>query len=131
MMVGRDVENAFPKVDVAIGDTVLEVRNYCHRTEFRDISFTLRRGEILGVYGLIGAGRSELCQSLFGITKPLSGKLTLEGQENRSSIRRTMPSAPASSMCRRSAAVTAWRCRCRSTRTCRCPRSAAPRARAS
>ncbi|MBX4995264.1 rhamnose transport system ATP-binding protein [Rhizobium binae] len=81
MMVGRDVENVFPKIDVAIGGPVLEIRNYSHRTEFRDISFTLRKGEILGVYGLIGAGRSELSQSLFGITKPLSGKMVLEGQE--------------------------------------------------
>lgn len=81
MMVGRDVKDVFPKVTVAIGDTVLDVERYCHRTEFRDISFKLRRGEILGVYGLIGAGRSELCQSLFGITRPLSGRLVLEGKE--------------------------------------------------
>lgn len=81
LMVGRDVENAFPKIDVAIGAPVLQVEKYCHQTEFRDISLTLRKGEILGIYGLIGAGRSELCQSLFGITKPLSGKLTLDGRE--------------------------------------------------
>jgi rhamnose transport system ATP-binding protein len=81
LMVGRDVKDVFPKVTVAIGDTVLDVERYCHRTEFRDISFKLRRGEILGVYGLIGAGRSELCQSLFGITRPLSGRLVLEGKE--------------------------------------------------
>ena len=53
MMVGRDVENAFPKIDVAIGGPVLEISHYSHRTEFRDISFTLRQGEILGIYGLI------------------------------------------------------------------------------
>ncbi|ANK94717.1 MULTISPECIES: sugar ABC transporter ATP-binding protein [Rhizobium] len=81
MMVGRDVENVFPKIDVAIGAPVLEVEKYSHRTEFRDISLTLRKGEILGIYGLIGAGRSELAQSLFGITRPLSGRLTLEGRE--------------------------------------------------
>ncbi|MBB3319291.1 MULTISPECIES: sugar ABC transporter ATP-binding protein [unclassified Rhizobium] len=81
LMVGRDVENAFPKIDVTIGGPVLQVEKYCHQTEFRDISFTLRKGEILGVYGLIGAGRSELCQSLFGITTPASGRLSLEGQE--------------------------------------------------
>ncbi|MBX4920199.1 sugar ABC transporter ATP-binding protein (plasmid) [Rhizobium bangladeshense] len=81
MMVGRDVENVFPKIEVAIGGPVLEVEKYSHRTEFRDISLTLRKGEILGIYGLIGAGRSELAQSLFGITKPLSGRLTLEGRE--------------------------------------------------
>jgi len=80
-MVGRDVKDAFPKVPVTIGNTVLEVTDYCHATEFRDISFKLRRGEILGVYGLIGAGRSELCQSLFGITKPLSGRLRLNDEE--------------------------------------------------
>ncbi|MBO9100703.1 MULTISPECIES: sugar ABC transporter ATP-binding protein [unclassified Rhizobium] len=81
IMVGRDVKDAFPKMAVDIGATVLAVERYCHATEFRDISFELRRGEILGIYGLIGAGRSELCQSLFGITKPLSGKLTLDGKE--------------------------------------------------
>ena len=81
MMVGRDVKDAFPKIDVDIGATVLSISKYCHATEFRDISFDLRKGEILGIYGLIGAGRSELCQSLFGITKPLSGTLTLEGKD--------------------------------------------------
>jgi rhamnose transport system ATP-binding protein len=80
MMVGRDVAEAFPKMAVNIGATVLAVDRYCHATEFRDISFDLRQGEILGIYGLIGAGRSELCQSLFGITRPQSGRLTLEGK---------------------------------------------------
>ncbi|MCF1463738.1 sugar ABC transporter ATP-binding protein [Agrobacterium vitis] len=80
LMVGRDVHDAFPKIDVAIGAPVLSVSRYCHDTEFRDISFDLRKGEILGFYGLIGAGRSELCQSLFGITRPASGTVTLEGR---------------------------------------------------
>jgi rhamnose transport system ATP-binding protein len=80
MMVGRDIANVFPKMEVAIGGTVLSVQNYCHPTEYRDISFDLKRGEILGVYGLIGAGRSELCQSLFGVTQPSSGALVLEGK---------------------------------------------------
>ncbi|MGA1834004.1 sugar ABC transporter ATP-binding protein [Rhizobium wenxiniae] len=80
MMVGRDVSNIFPKVEVAIGKTVLSVENYCHPTEYRDISFNLKRGEILGVYGLVGAGRSEICQSLFGVTRPSSGRLVLEGE---------------------------------------------------
>ncbi len=81
LMVGRDVHDVFPKSKVAIGGTVLTVERYCHDTEFRDISFDLRRGEILGVYGLIGAGRSELCQSLFGMTVPASGKIFLDGRE--------------------------------------------------
>jgi len=80
LMVGRDVKDVFPKVKVEIGAPVLVVERYSHPTEFRDISFELRRGEILGIYGLIGAGRSELCQSLFGITRPSAGRLSLEGK---------------------------------------------------
>ncbi len=81
MMVGRDVHDVFPKTEAVIGAPVLSVVGYSHETEFRDISFTLRKGEILGVYGLIGAGRSELCQSIFGINRPKSGRLELEGRE--------------------------------------------------
>jgi rhamnose transport system ATP-binding protein len=79
MMVGRDVANVFPKLDVDIGPPFLSIEEYCHPTEYHNISFDLRRGEILGVYGLIGAGRSELCQSLFGVTAPSSGRLVLDG----------------------------------------------------
>ncbi len=81
MMVGRSVDHVFPKIDVAIGETVLKVRGYSHPTEFDDVSFELRRGEILGVYGLVGAGRSEFCQSLFGMTRPSAGQLELEGRQ--------------------------------------------------
>ncbi|MDH7790978.1 sugar ABC transporter ATP-binding protein [Ochrobactrum sp. AN78] len=87
LMVGRSVAKAFPKQDFALGDTVLSVENYSHPTEFRDISFHLRRGEILGIYGLVGAGRSEFAQSLFGMTTPSEGRVTLEGKEIR--IRRS------------------------------------------
>ncbi len=80
LMVGRDVKETFPKLEVAIGEPVLEVEGYGHPTEFHGISLTLRRGEIVGLYGLIGAGRSEFCQSLFGITRPSSGSLRLSGQ---------------------------------------------------
>lgn len=80
LMVGRDVKDAFPKQAVNIGGTVLSVDNYCHETEFRGISFELRQGEILGLYGLIGAGRSEVCQSIFGMTRPASGTLKLDGK---------------------------------------------------
>ncbi len=80
LMVGRDVKDAFPKQAVNIGGTVLSVDNYCHETEFRGISFELRQGEILGLYGLIGAGRSEVCQSIFGMTRPASGTLKMDGK---------------------------------------------------
>jgi len=80
MMVGRAVTQIYPKQQAAQRDTVLEVRDLSHPTEFDGISFTLRRGEILGIYGLIGAGRSELMQALFGLTAPSRGSVTLDGQ---------------------------------------------------
>jgi rhamnose transport system ATP-binding protein len=80
LMVGRDVHDVFPKTPAVIGASMLSVHGYNHETEFRNISFDLKKGEILGIYGLIGAGRSELCQSLFGITRPASGTLSLEGR---------------------------------------------------
>jgi rhamnose transport system ATP-binding protein len=83
LMVGRSIEHAFPKVDIPLGKTVLKVENYSHTTEFRNISFELRKGEILGIYGLVGAGRSEICQSLFGVTRPSGGRLELDGKEIR------------------------------------------------
>ena len=79
-MVGRDVGQVFPKQEVAIGETVLTVSGYRHPTEFEDINFELRRGEILGFYGLVGAGRSEFMQSLIGITKPSAGAIRLDGE---------------------------------------------------
>jgi rhamnose transport system ATP-binding protein len=80
LMVGRSVDQIFPKRAVEIGGPVLEVSGYNHPTEFADIGFTLRRGELLGFYGLVGAGRSELMQALFGLTKPSRGELRLAGE---------------------------------------------------
>ena len=81
MMVGRDVSQIFPDRDSVIRDQILEVRSFSHPTEFADIDFTLRRGEILGFYGLVGSGRSELMQALFGITKASSGMISIAGQD--------------------------------------------------
>jgi rhamnose transport system ATP-binding protein len=80
MMVGRAVTQAYPKQEAAIGDTVLEVKDLSHPTEFDGISFSLRRGEILGFYGLIGAGRTELMQALFGLTATSRGSVVLDGR---------------------------------------------------
>lgn len=80
MMVGRDVSQIFPKREAATGDEVLVVTDYNHPTEFADIGFSLKRGEILGFYGLIGAGRSEFMQALFGITRPSRGTVEIDGQ---------------------------------------------------
>ncbi len=79
MMVGRDVSQIFPDRKSNPGDTVLSVQGFEHPTEFADIGFTLRRGEILGFYGLVGAGRSEFMQALFGITRASAGSLEIEG----------------------------------------------------
>ncbi|MFN8830353.1 MAG: sugar ABC transporter ATP-binding protein [Labrys sp. (in: a-proteobacteria)] len=81
MMVGRPIDQVFPKRDIAIGDVVLEVEGLSNATEFSDVGFTLRRGEILGLYGLVGAGRSEAMQALFGISRPSRGSVRLMGRE--------------------------------------------------
>ncbi|MBN9070108.1 MAG: sugar ABC transporter ATP-binding protein [Rhizobiales bacterium] len=80
MMVGRPVDQVFPKRDVPIGEVVLEVKDLSNATEYADVSFDLRRGEILGLYGLVGAGRTESMQGLFGITPTTRGSVTLNGK---------------------------------------------------
>jgi rhamnose transport system ATP-binding protein len=80
MMVGRSVDQIFPARTRQTGEPVLTVAGYSHPTEFADIGFTLHRGEILGFYGLVGAGRSEVMQALFGITRPSKGAVRIEGQ---------------------------------------------------
>ncbi len=78
MMVGRAVDQIFPKRSHNVGVPVLTVAGYSHPTEFADIGFTLHRGEILGFYGLIGAGRSEVMQAIFGITRPSKGACRID-----------------------------------------------------
>lgn len=78
MMVGRSVDQIFPARAHNIGAPVLTVAGYNHPTEFADIGFTLHQGEILGFYGLVGAGRSELMQALFGITRPSKGAVRID-----------------------------------------------------
>ena len=80
MMVGRDVSQIFPTRARQIGETVLSVNGYAHPTEFDDIGFSLRQGEILGFYGLVGAGRSEFMQALFGITRRSAGTAEIDGK---------------------------------------------------
>jgi rhamnose transport system ATP-binding protein len=80
MMVGRELDQVFPKRPVPIGDIALQVEGLSHPTEFADISFAVRKGEILGFYGLVGAGRTEAMQGLFGITRRSGGTIALNGQ---------------------------------------------------
>ncbi|WP_349294701.1 sugar ABC transporter ATP-binding protein (plasmid) [Thioclava sp. 'Guangxiensis'] len=79
LMVGRSVDQIYPKRPARIGPELLKVVGYSHPTEFEDINFTLNRGEILGFYGLVGAGRSEFMQSLIGLTRPSKGVTRIDG----------------------------------------------------
>jgi ABC-type sugar transport system ATPase subunit len=83
MMVGRKITQMFSKVPVTIGEQVLRVEGLSRYGEFENISFELRKGEILGVAGLMGAGRSEIMETLFGIRKKSSGKIFINGNEVR------------------------------------------------
>jgi rhamnose transport system ATP-binding protein len=76
LMVGRPVEQLFPKIETTAGAELLRVDRLSRAGEFEDISFTVRGGEIVGVYGLVGAGRTELAQVLFGINAADSGQIT-------------------------------------------------------
>jgi rhamnose transport system ATP-binding protein len=76
LMVGRPVEQLFPKQHSTPGETLLQVERLGRAGEFENVSFTLRRGEILGIYGLVGAGRSELAQVLFGAERAHDGSVT-------------------------------------------------------
>ncbi len=80
LMVGRNVDHIFPARTPSIGAPVLEVKDLSHPTEFDSIDFTLHAGEILGFYGLVGAGRSEIMQAIFGLTRTSRGTITLDGK---------------------------------------------------
>jgi rhamnose transport system ATP-binding protein len=80
LMVGRAVDQIFPARRRCVGEPVLTVAGLSHPTEFEDIGFELRRGEILGFYGLVGAGRSEVMQAVFGVTRPSRGTMILDGR---------------------------------------------------
>ncbi|MEI8200826.1 MAG: sugar ABC transporter ATP-binding protein [Eubacteriales bacterium] len=79
-MVGRDLTTLYPKEIAAIGDVVLEVKNLTRKGYFNDISFTVRKGEILGFSGLVKAGRSEVMECVFGVEKPDSGEIFMHGK---------------------------------------------------
>lgn len=81
MMVGRDVSEMFPKVACPIGEIKLDVRNLADTNHFEDVSFTVRKGEIFGIAGLVGAGRTEVIETLFGIRKKMKGQVFIDGKE--------------------------------------------------
>ncbi len=83
MMVGRRLESLFPKTAAPIGAPVLEARDLVRRPLTKGVSLTVRSGEILGLAGLVGSGRSELAQTLFGMTPSESGDVRLNGESVR------------------------------------------------
>ncbi|MBE6353771.1 sugar ABC transporter ATP-binding protein [Treponema sp.] len=84
-MVGRSLDKRFPDVDNTPGEDYLEIKNLSTKYEPRldDISFKVKKGEIFGLYGLVGAGRSELLESIFGIRTIASGEIILNGKKLR------------------------------------------------
>jgi rhamnose transport system ATP-binding protein len=80
-MAGREVNQIFPKNHVKIENEIFEVRNLFKKTQFKDINFNLRKKEILGFYGLVGSGRTEIMKSIFGITKLDEGEILFKDQK--------------------------------------------------
>ncbi|WP_061962748.1 sugar ABC transporter ATP-binding protein [Demequina aurantiaca] len=82
-MVGREVATLFPKEPAEIGDEVLKVSNLTEPGVFHDVSFSVRSGEIVALAGLVGAGRSEIAQAIFGVDNYESGTVTINGKSVR------------------------------------------------
>jgi len=80
-MAGREVNQIFPKNNVTIENEIFEVRNLFKKTQFKNINFNLRKKEILGFYGLVGSGRTEIMKSIFGITKLDEGEILFNDQK--------------------------------------------------
>ncbi|WP_240489060.1 sugar ABC transporter ATP-binding protein [Cohnella thermotolerans] len=80
MMVGRDLTQIYPKEDIEIRDVLLEVKNLSRHNEFRNINLQVRGGEIVGIAGLMGAGRTELVESIFGARRADTGEIRVKGK---------------------------------------------------
>ncbi len=81
MMVGRELKQIYPKEKVAIGEVIFKADHICDKKSVKNVSFELRRGEILGFAGLMGAGRSETMETIFGCRKRISGDIYLYGKK--------------------------------------------------
>ena len=80
-MVGREINDLFPKPEVKFGDEMLRIEHLSRIGFFKDVSFNVHAGEIVGLTGLVGAGRTEVMEAVCGITRPDEGKVFLEGKE--------------------------------------------------
>lgn len=81
LMIGRKLDLSRNESHHEIGDVAIEVQNLSCGDLFNDVSFEVRRGEVVGFYGLVGAGRTEIAETLFGLREPTSGKIFLNGEE--------------------------------------------------
>ncbi|MCD8357402.1 MAG: sugar ABC transporter ATP-binding protein [Clostridia bacterium] len=82
MMVGREITDVFPKLESQIGDVIFEAKNIIRQdNKVKDVSISVRKGEILGIGGLVGAGRSELVEGIFGMHKLASGEIYVKGEK--------------------------------------------------
>ncbi len=81
MMVGREITDVFPKLEAKIGETIFEAKHVTRAdNKVRDVSISVKRGEILGIGGLVGAGRSELVEGIFGMHRLSGGEITVKGK---------------------------------------------------
>lgn len=83
MMVGRSLDEQFPVADKKIGEVAMEVQNLCTDTLLKNISFKVHKGEILGLAGLVGAGRTETARAIFGADPKSAGKIIIHGKEKK------------------------------------------------
>ena len=83
MMVGREVNSAYPKRNVEIGEEVLRVENLCRKDRKQNVGFSLHKGEVLGIAGLVGAGRTEIMRAVFGVDYISSMDVRIHGKKVR------------------------------------------------
>lgn len=81
LMVGRTISNLFPKQQVKAGEVMLKVEHLTRTGAFEDVSFELRAGEILGMAGLVGAGRTDVARAIFGVEPPTDGVIQVQGRD--------------------------------------------------
>ena len=80
MMIGREIGERYPQRDAVIGEEVLRVEGLTHHKFFRDVNFSVRAGEVLGVSGLMGAGRTEVARALYGADPKQTGEIYINGK---------------------------------------------------
>ncbi len=116
LMVGRTVDDLFPRPRNIVGEPILEVQNLAITDPAQNVSFTLHQGEILGVAGLVGSGRTPLAETIFGLRRALRGKILIGGKELNITIRRRRLNT-ALVLFRKTAKGRGYFCRCQWGRT--------------